>query len=261
MTTPAPALNLTSPAPGHSPRARDCIAWAADLPLGEASALYTTLKPFVAVVKVGLSLFVEHGPDALEVFRAQGARLFLDLKLHDIPNTVELAAARAAALGVSYLTVHASGGAAMLRAAVQGAAAGAARVGLPPPVVLAVTALTSLDDAAVCALGFGPSASAMASQLAMVAASSGVGGLVSSPRELPALRGQYPALFLCTPGIRPVGSASADQARTETPEAAIRAGADLLVVGRPLHEAADGVQAAMSLHDAVAQALSERPAP
>ena len=242
-------------------RARDSIAWAADLPLGEARALYTTLKPFVAVVKVGLSLFVEHGPEALEAFRAQGARLFLDLKLHDIPNTVELAAARAAALGVSFLTVHASGGAAMLRAAVQGAGAGAARVGLPVPVVLAVTALTSLDDATVSALGFGPSAPAMATRLAQVAASAGVGGLVCSPRELPLLRGQYPQLFLCTPGIRPLGAALGDQARTETPEAAIRAGADLLVVGRPLHESPDVVAAAMALHDAVAEARAGRPAP
>ena len=90
--------------------ARDSIAWAADLPLGEARALYPAFRPHVGVVKVGLSLFVEHGPAALEAFRAEGARLFLDLKLHDIPNTVELAALRAAALGVSYLTVHASGG-------------------------------------------------------------------------------------------------------------------------------------------------------
>ena len=93
-----------------SAEARDSIAWAADIPLGEARALYASLRPYVGVVKVGLSLFVEHGPKALEAFRGQGVRLFLDLKLHDIPNTVELAAARAAALGVSYLTVHASGG-------------------------------------------------------------------------------------------------------------------------------------------------------
>ena len=152
-----------------SPEARDALAWAADVPLEEARALYPTLRPWVGVVKVGLSLFVEHGPLALEPFRSQGARLFLDLKLHDIPNTVELAAARAAALGVSYLTVHASGGSAMLRAAVQGVRAGAAAARSPAPVVLAVTALTSLDDAAVANLGFGPTAAAMATRLAEVA--------------------------------------------------------------------------------------------
>ena len=242
-----------------SASARDCIAWAADIPLGEASALYPTFRPHVGVVKVGLSLFVEHGPAALEAFRAECARLFLDLKLHDIPNTVELAATRAAAFGVSYLTVHASGGAAMLRAAVKGARAGT-RGSVEPPVVLAVTALTSLDDAAVVALGFGASAQAMAARLAGVAVASGVVGLVCSAREVAALRALYPSLVLCTPGIRPSGSDAQDQARSETPEAAISAGADLLVVGRPLHTAADPAQAAAALHRSVATALASRAA-
>jgi orotidine-5'-phosphate decarboxylase len=241
-----------------SPAARESIAWAADVPLGEARALYPSLKPYVGVVKVGLSLFVEHGPAALEVFREQGARLFLDLKLHDIPNTVELACARAAALGVSYLTVHASGGAAMLQAAVKGARAGASTSGSAPPVVLAVTALTSLDDAAVTALGFGDSAAAMAERLASLAAAAGVGGLVCSAREVKALRALYPRLVLCTPGIRPAGGEAGDQARTETPEAALRAGSDLLVVGRPLHTAQDPVAAAKALHAAATSVLDAR---
>jgi orotidine-5'-phosphate decarboxylase len=239
--------------------ARDSLAWAADIPLGEARALYASIRPSIGVVKVGLSLFVEHGPLALEAFRAEGTRLFLDLKLHDIPNTVELAAARAAALGVGYLTVHASGGAAMLRAAVKGAREGASQKGVAPPVVLAVTALTSLDDAAVAALGFGESAQTMATRLAEVAASSGLGGLVCSAREVASLRARYPALLLCTPGIRPSGSEALDQARTETPEGAIRAGADLLVVGRPLHGAKNPSAAAKELQAAVAAALAERP--
>lgn len=241
-----------------SPAARDALAWAADVPLAEARALYPSFRPFVGVVKVGLSLFVEHGPQALEAFRAEGVRLFLDLKLHDIPNTVELAATHAAALGVSYLTVHASGGAAMLRAAVRGARAGAP-FGVEPPVVLAVTALTSLDDADVRALGFGASADAMAKRLAQVAASVGVDGLVCSAREVSALRALYPKLVLCTPGIRPSGSDAGDQARTLTPEAAIRAGADLLVVGRPLHAAKEPARAAEALHASVAAALAARP--
>jgi orotidine-5'-phosphate decarboxylase len=243
-----------------SPAARDALAWAADVPLDEARALYGSLRPFVGVVKVGLSLYVEHGPAALEAFRGQGARLFLDLKLHDIPNTVELAAARAAALGVFYLTVHASGGVQMLKAAVKGARAGASSGGQPPPLVLAVTALTSLDDAAVGTLGFGASAAAMASRLAEVATSSGVDGLVCSAREVAALRARYPKLLLCTPGIRPLGSEAADQARTETPEGAIAAGSDLLVVGRPLHAAVDPVAAATALEQAVAGALAARAA-
>jgi len=239
--------------------AREVIAWAADVPLGEARALYPTLRSHVGVVKVGLSLFVEHGPAALEAFRAEGARLFLDLKLHDIPNTVELAATRAAALGVCYLTVHASGGAAMLRAAVKGARAGT-RAGTEPPVVLAVTALTSLDDTVVVGLGFGSSAQEMAERLADVAAAAGVGGLVCSAREVAALRARHPSLVLCTPGIRPSGSDSQDQARTETPEAAIHAGADLLVVGRPLHAAKDPAAAAAALSASVSAALARRPA-
>jgi orotidine-5'-phosphate decarboxylase len=241
-----------------NPAARDSIAWAADIPLGEARALYPVLEPYVGVVKVGLSLFVEHGPPALEAFRALGARLFLDLKLHDIPNTVELASARAGALGVSYLTVHASGGAAMLKAAVKGAREGAAKSGAAAPVVLAVTALTSLDDAAVSALGFGASAKEMAGRLAQVAAASGVGGLVCSAREVSELRKLYPTLVLCTPGIRPKGGEAADQARTETPEAALRAGSDLLVVGRPLHTAKEPLAVARSLHAAATAALAER---
>lgn len=236
--------------------ARDHIAWAADVPLGEARALYPQIQPFVGVVKVGLSLFVEHGPRAVEAFRDRGARVFLDLKLHDIPNTVELAADRAARLGVAYLTVHASGGAAMLTAALKGASAGASLAGVEPPVVLAVTALTSLDDAAVGGLGFGSSAAAMAGRLGELAAAVGIGGLVCSAREVAALRSRHPSLILCTPGIRPAGSAAGDQARTETPEGAIRAGADLLVVGRPVHGAPDPAAAAKALHDAVAAALA-----
>jgi len=244
-----------------SASARDAIAWAADVPLGEARALYPTLCPFVGVVKVGLSLFVEYGPRALEAFREEGARLFLDLKLHDIPNTVELAAAHAAALGISYLTVHASGGAAMLRAAVKGAQVGASSAGVEPPQVLAVTALTSLDDAAVSALGFGASASAMAERLADVAAASGVAGLVCSAREVHALRQRFPGLFLCTPGIRPTEAETQDQARTDTPEAAIQNGSDLLVVGRPVHGTPDPLKAAKSLSERVAVALAAREKP
>jgi orotidine-5'-phosphate decarboxylase len=236
--------------------ARERIAWAADVPLDEALRLWPLLSPSVGVVKVGLSLFVEHGPAAVRPFQTAGGTVFLDLKLHDIPNTVELAAARAGALGVRYLTVHASGGEAMLRAAVKGAAQGAAGAGVSPPRILAVTALTSLDDATVMALGFGPSAAAMAERLAEVAVRGGAGGLVCSPREVPALRGRYPTLFLCTPGIRPAGAAAGDQARTETPASAIRAGANLLVVGRPLHTASDPAEAARALNAEVAAALN-----
>jgi orotidine-5'-phosphate decarboxylase len=235
--------------------ARERIAWAADVPLDEALRLWRLLRPHIGVVKVGLSLFVEHGPAAVRAFRDAGGQVFLDLKLHDIPNTVELAAARASALGVTLLTVHASGGEAMLQAAVAGAREGAAKAGVTAPRVLAVTALTSLDDGAVGALGFGVSASGMAERLAEVAVRAGVGGLVCSAREVPALRLRYPQLFLCTPGIRAPGAATGDQARTETASGAIRAGANLLVVGRPLHGAPDPAAAARALEIEVASTV------
>jgi len=236
-------------------RARERIAWAADMPLDDALRLWPLLSPAVGVVKVGLSLFVEHGPAAVRAFRTQGAAVFLDLKLHDIPNTVESAAAAAGALGAAYLTVHGSGGEQMLRAAVRGAARGAERASVTPPRILAVTALTSLGDAEVAALGFGPSAAAMAGRLAEIAVRSGAGGLVCSAQEAGALRARHAGLFLCTPGIRPAGASTGDQVRVETPAAAIAAGSSLLVVGRPLHGAPDPAAAAKALHDEVAGAL------
>jgi orotidine-5'-phosphate decarboxylase len=242
-----------------STSARDRIALAADLRLPEALALAARVAPHVGVVKVGLSLFVEHGPRAVEAFRLQGARVFLDLKLHDIPNTVELAAHRAAALGVSYLTVHAAGGSAMLRAAVAGAAAGAAEAGVAPPIILAVTVLTSMDEVALREVGVPSAPDRQALSLAVLAARAGVGGLVCSPREAAVLRRELgPRLVLCTPGIRPAGSAVNDQARSETPASAISAGADLLVVGRPILAAPEPLAAAQAIEAEVAQALGRR---
>ena len=202
----------------------------------------------VGVAKVGLSLFVEHGPRAVEEFLRRGARVFLDLKLHDIPNTVELAAARAAALGVSYLTVHASGGSAMVKAAVQGAANGAAKAGHPAPIILAVTVLTSMDDAALQETGVPATARDQAQVLSHLAVRSGATGLVCSAREVAAVRARVgPKVVLCTPGIRPAGAAANDQARTETPLEAIQAGSDLLVIGRPITTAPDMAAAARAI--------------
>jgi len=232
---------------------------AVDVPLEPGLELYRRVAAHAGVAKVGLSLFVEHGPRAVEAFRALGARVFLDLKLHDIPNTVELAAARAAALGINLLTVHAQGGETMLRAALAGAAGGAAKAGVPAPRILAVTVLTSLSDADVQALGYRAPALEVAMGLADVAARAGVGGLVCSPREAAALRGRHGAgLFLCTPGIRPAASAAGDQARAETPRFAVEAGADLLVVGRPITAAPDPAAAAEAIAREIAAAAAER---
>jgi orotidine-5'-phosphate decarboxylase len=227
---------------------REKIALAADVPLEQAVALYERLVPYVGWVKVGLSLFVEHGPRAVATFREAGARVFLDLKLHDIPNTVELAAARASASGAELLTVHASGGKAMLEAAVRGAAsAGGCRV-------LAVTALTSLSDADLLAIGWSGTAATVAEHLAALAEGAGVPGLVCSAREVQAIRARFPKLFLCTPGIRPQGASAQDQARTQTPRAAVEAGSDLLVVGRPIYTAEDPVGAARAICEEIAPA-------
>ncbi|MBS1148628.1 MAG: pyrF [Myxococcaceae bacterium] len=224
------------------------LALAADLPLPEALAIYAKVAPFVGVAKVGLSLFVEHGPAAVKAFVDQGARVFLDLKLHDIPNTVELAAARAGALGAAYLTVHASGGKAMLEAAVRGSAEGAAKAGKSAPVILAVTVLTSMDQAALAATGVEVSVEAQVGRLAALAALAGAGGLVCSVREVGAVRMIVgPSMVLCTPGIRLAGAAQDDQARVDTPEAAVRAGSNLLVIGRPIYEAADPAKAAEAI--------------
>ncbi|MEN9797152.1 MAG: hypothetical protein RL653_848 [Pseudomonadota bacterium] len=229
---------------------RDRLALAADVPLEQAARLYRALSPFVGWVKVGLSLYVEHGPAAVERFTSEGARVFLDLKLHDIPNTVRLASARAASLGVSLLTVHAQGGEAMLRAALEGAREGAAAAGRQPPRILAVTVLTSLEDRDLSDTGHAAGAAETARVLAGLSVRSGVDGLVCSPREAAALRATFgPSLFLCTPGIRPAGSATGDQARAETPAFARAAGSDLLVVGRPLYGAVDPAAAARAVAD------------
>lgn len=235
--------------------ARDRIALAADVPLGDALALYPRVAAHVGFVKVGLSLFVEHGPAAVREFVNRGARVFLDLKLHDIPNTVELAASKAGALGVSLLTVHAQGGEAMLRAAVKGAAEGAQKAGVAPPRILAVTVLTSLSDADLLATGQTAGTAETARGLAALCVKSGVSGLVCSPLEAQALRREFgESLFLCTPGVRPAGAARGDQTRVETPASAIRAGSSLLVVGRPIYGAEDPVAVAKAIAEEVAAA-------
>ncbi len=239
---------------------RESIALAADLPLPEAIALFEAVRPHVGVVKVGLSLFVEHGPAAATAFTSRGAQVFLDLKLHDIPKTVELAAQAAAKLGIRYLTVHATGGEAMLRAAVEGAAEGARLAVVAPPVVLAVTVLTSMDDPTLQSIGVEDPAVLQVERLAALAVKAGVGGLVCSAREVGEVRRLVgDGMVLCTPGIRPRGAAVNDQARVESPTAAIAAGASLLVIGRPISHATDPVSAARAIEAEVEAAAVSRP--
>jgi orotidine-5'-phosphate decarboxylase len=183
--------------------------------------------------KVGLELFVAHGRAAVDAVRKLGLPIFLDLKLHDIPQTVEGAARGVSALGIEFVTVHASGGAEMIRAA---------RRALPRTKLLAVTALTSLAPEDLDAVGLARDA---VPRLAMLAVGAGADGVVCSPQEVGALRKLLgPSPILVVPGIRPKGAAAGDQRRTGTPAQAVRDGASILVVGRPLRDASDPAAAA-----------------
>ncbi|MDQ1681283.1 MAG: orotidine-5-phosphate decarboxylase [Frankiaceae bacterium] len=204
------------------------IAVAIDTPDRETAALWSNaVSPYVQLLKIGLELFCRTGPDIVNVVRGgTGVGLFLDLKLHDIPNTVAGAASAVARLKPHYLTVHATGGAAMIRAAVDAA---------PDVRIAAVTVLTSLDDEAMRSVGLTGPAGEATRRLAVLAVGAGARALVCSPHEVAAIRAEVgPDITLITPGVRPVGSDIGDQARVGTPAQAIADGADLLVIGRPI---------------------------
>jgi orotidine-5'-phosphate decarboxylase len=206
----------------------------------DAEPFARAVTPEVGMFKVGLELFTAEGPSAVAAAAALGRPVFLDLKLHDIPSTVEGAARSATRSGASLLTVHASGGAEGVQAAVRGAGRDVT--------VLAVTVLTSLDAAALDAIGLaGPPESAVV-RLARLAVAAGAGGLVCSPREVAAVRAAVgKAPLLVVPGVRPAGAAKGDQARVATPADAVAAGADVLVIGRPLRDAPDPAAAARAI--------------
>ena len=228
---------------------RDRIVAALDVPdPAAAAALSRKLAGHVGMLKVGLELFVAHGRAAVDAVKPVSLPVFLDLKLHDIPNTVEAAARGAAALGAALLTVHAGGGTAMIRAARRGVEASAKEAGTPPARIIAVTILTSLAEDDLRATGISGSAGEAALRLARLALAAGAEGVVCSPAEVGLLRRELgPGPLLVVPGIRPAGTATHDQQRTGTARDAVRAGASLLVVGRPLREAADPAAAADAL--------------
>ena len=223
---------MTQPAP---------IAVALDAPDLETAARWAGLvTPHVSTVKVGLELYLRYGPGIVASIRgASGVKIFLDLKLHDIPATVAGAARAVARLHPEVVTVHAAGGPEVIHAAVEAA---------PSTMIAAVTLLTSLGPADLDRIGItGPVPDAVR-RLAVLAVSAGARGLVCSPREVAAVRAEVgPGVTLITPGIRPAGSAVHDQARTATPEEALRAGADLLVIGRPITSAPDPGAAAAAI--------------
>ena len=219
----------------------------------DALGLAARLDPQRCALKVGKELFVSAGPEPVRWLVARGFRVFLDLKFHDIPNTVAQACAAATRLGVWMLNVHASGGAAMLGAARDAVARTAAELHCTRPHLIAVTVLTSLEDADLAALRMPADAAGQALHLARLAARSGLDGVVCSALEAPALRSALGASFaLVTPGIRPADSAADDQARITTPERAVASGADYLVVGRPITRAADPLAALDAINRSIA---------
>ncbi len=206
------------------------------------------LAPHVGWLKLGLEAFTAFGPDLVREVAGNGTRVFFDIKLHDIPNTVRHAAANCAATGAAMFNVHASGGRAMLRAAIEGAADGSPS---EPPKVLAVTVLTSLDQEALAELGLDQPPDELVRRWALLAREVGLDGVVASAHEAPAIRRECgPDFLIVTPGIRPMWSVAGDQRRVMTPSDAHRAGADILVVGRP-------ITGADSPEEAVARILDE----
>jgi orotidine-5'-phosphate decarboxylase len=220
---------------------RDRLIVALDVPdARSARSIIASLGDSVHAYKVGLQLFTAEGPSFVRELRDSGRKVFLDLKLHDIPNTVAGAVRSASAFGVDMLTIHASGGVQMMRSAVEAASSAP-----KPPLVLAVTVLTSLSDPEIRQIGVIGPASEQVLRLGTLAKAAGCGGIVASPQEVMASRRLLgEELVIVTPGVRPRGSAAGDQARTAEPAEAIKAGASYLVVGRPIIGSADPKSAA-----------------
>ena len=228
------------------------VAVALDAPDIDVAAHWATLvTPYVSTVKIGLELYLRYGPAVVATVRGgSGVQVFLDLKLHDIPNTVAGAARAVSKLRPEILTVHAAGGADMIKAAVEAA---------PDALVAGVTLLTSMGDKDLAELGIDGTVSDAVRRMAGLAVAAGARGLVCSPQEVAAVRAEVgPDILLITPGIRPAGATSDDQARVATPEEALKAGADLLVIGRPITKAADPGAAAAAIAVSLRRAV---PAP
>lgn len=231
-------------------RFQNPIFVALDTPdLGHAFALASALRPHVGGLKVGLEFISAHGPDGIRKIVSLGLPVFADVKFHDIPNTVAGACRALAHVGATVMNIHASGGEAMMRAGAE-----AARAVDPKTLVIGVTVLTSLDDAVLESVGQKGPAAAQVVRLAALAKTSGLDGVVCAAHEIAAIRKACGKDFLIvTPGIRPKGAAINDQRRFMTPSEAFSAGADILVIGRPITDAADPAAAAR----AIAAELSE----
>jgi orotidine-5'-phosphate decarboxylase len=225
---------------------RERLIFALDVEhFSEAQELVGLLRGHVGLFKVGKQLFTHSGPKVIDMIRRKGERAFLDLKFHDIPHTVAKAAEEAAKLSAAMLTIHSMGGYEMMKRAVESSRSMAKQLNIPKPLILAVTILTSMDETILKEVGIKIPLEQQAVRLATLAKRAGVHGVVASPREIRLIRDHCGAHFLIvTPGVRPAFVAKDDQKRTLTPGEAIRAGADYIVVGRPIKDAVDPVRAA-----------------
>jgi orotidine-5'-phosphate decarboxylase len=232
---------------------RNPIIVALDVPTAaQAVALAEQVAPVVGAFKIGKELFTAEGPEIVRRIRATGASVFLDLKFHDIPNTVARAVASAVRLDVQMLTIHTSGGPTMMRAAEESAQQTALQTGRPAPLVLGVTVLTSMDGNELAAIGCDSNVGRQVERLAKLAMDCGLRGLVCSPLEITALRQIIPsAAQLVTPGIRTGAEKADDQKRTLTPREAMDAGASWLVIGRPISAATNPREAAEKILDSL----------
>ncbi len=227
---------------------RDSLIVALDTDVHTALSLARSLAGTVSWVKVGMTLYYAEGPLIVARMRDLGLRVFVDLKLHDIPHQVEGAAREISRSGASMLTVHASGGADMMRAALEGACSGSDECGADMPDVIAVTVLTSLDDVALATVGVGGGAAPQVLRLAELAKAAGLQGVVCSAHEARAMREMLgPEALVVTPGVRPAGTEADDQARVATPHEAMAAGASHIVIGRPITAASDPAAAAAAV--------------
>lgn len=232
-----------------APTAHERVFCALDTTDMEAALrLARSVRGAVGGLKLGLEFFSARGRDGFAALAAAGLPIFLDLKLHDIPNTVAGAVRALTPLGPAFMTIHAQGGLAMMRAAREAAAEAAAAAGVVRPKLLAVTVLTSLDDGDLGDLGIAATVSEQVLRLAGLAAEAGLDGVICSPHEIASLRARFgPDFILMVPGIRPAGAAIGDQKRVMSPAEAIAAGASYLVIGRPISAAADPAAAARAI--------------
>jgi orotidine-5'-phosphate decarboxylase len=236
---------------------KDRLIVALDVETGrEARELVAQLREYAGMFKIGSQLFTAAGPAIVREIVATGARVFLDLKFHDIPNTVAAAGVEAARLGVAMFNVHALGASRMMRRTLEAVTETSAREGFARPLIIAVTALTSADSAALEEVGIPSGPEALVARLARLTEECGLDGVVASPREVALVREAVPQreFLIVTPGVRPKGTALDDQKRTMTPAEAVQAGADYLVMGRAILKASDPQRACTEIVEEMAHA-------